>query len=184
MTSETKTITVEEQRAMGLLRDSGQPRLVPAIGQRLPIVADVAPLASDLIALPTNGETDGRALAAIESVSERSTPEQRARATGIKMMLGMGASAIVVIVLAIVGLDVVTLGIIEVIGCVIAFVVALWLDQRDSPLSTERHKATEYSKIRRWEIASQERMFNRRMDTLEKIMGGVLVHSRKDRNNE
>ena len=183
MTSETKTVTVEEQRAMGLLRNTGGPKLVPSLNDRLPL-ADVAPLASGLMQMPTNGETDGRALAAIESVSERSTPEQRARATGIKMMLGMGASAIVVIVLAIVGLDVVTLGIIEVIGCVIAFVVALWLDQRDSPLSTERHKATEYSKIRRWEIASQERMFNRRMDTLERIMGGVLVHSRKDRNNE
>lgn len=143
------------------------------------------PLTSDLIQLPTNAETDGRALAAIESVSERSTPEQRAWATGIKMMLGMGTSAVVVIVLAIAGLDVVTLAIIEVVGCIIAFVIALWLDQRDSPLATERHKATEYSKIRRDEISSQERMFNRRMDTLERIVGGVLhANSRANSQHE
>lgn len=34
MTSETKTITVEEQRAMGLLRNTGQPKFLPATFER------------------------------------------------------------------------------------------------------------------------------------------------------
>lgn len=149
--------------------------------QRLPI-SQMMPLANDLMQMPTNGETDGRALSAMESISEKSTPEQRARATGIKMMMGMGTSALIVIVLAIAGWDVVTLASIEIVGCVIAFAIALWLDQRDSPLATERYKAKEYGKIRAAEIGSQERMFNRRMDALEKIVGGVLnnASSRKD----
>lgn len=154
-------------------------RMEPA-DTRLP-VGQLMPLTSDLLHLPTSGEIDGRALAALEAVSEKSTPEQRARATGLKMMMGMGTSALIVIVLALAGLDVVTLAVIEVIGCIIAFGIALWLDQRDSPLATERHKASQYAKIRRDEIASQERMFARRMDTLERIVSGVLhAHGRKN----
>jgi hypothetical protein len=127
-------------------------------------------MTEEIIRLPTNSETDANALMTIGAISEKSTPEQRARATALKMViLSCGATAISIIAWG-GGASGQIVTTVEIVGLLISTVVTIGLDQRDSPLATERSKSKDYKLIRMAEISAQERMFNRRMDGLERMM--------------
>lgn len=139
--------------------------------------ADMIPLrevAGQPIALPTNGETDANALMGISATSEKSTPLQRADATVKKLLVYCIAATVIALASMILTDDIAIIATVEIVGLLIACVVTIWLDRNDSPLATERKKSGDYKAIRLAEIAAQERMFDRRMDGYERVVGDML----------
>lgn len=139
-------------------------------------------VAGEMIRLPTNGETDANALIGIGATSEKSTPNERAIATVKKLLAFCGVATGITIFSMFLTDSSAIIAIVEIVGILIACVITIWLDRDDSPLATERSKAKDYRAIRLGEISSQERMFNRRMDTLERITKGFFnADYRKDK---
>lgn len=104
------------------------------------------------------GEIDGSALRGLETVSEKSTPMNRALATSVKSGVALVGTAIIAWAMTKAGVD-------SSIGwalfCLMLLTALTWLSRSDnifSPLGVERHKATEYRKIRVEELRSSERV--------------------------
>lgn len=132
--------------------------------------------AESVLSVPTNAEIDGAALQQMETVSEKSTPEARARATLIKLSGALLAAAIIAYGMnraGVAGWAAWAVFTALVIGAI------AWTYRSDneySPLGVERYKARQYRSIRLAEIASNERVMIRKIDayteTLNRVYGG------------
>lgn len=160
-------------------RYDNQTNYLPAV-QQSPVVriegAHVQRIAESALQSPTNSEIDAAALRSLETVSEKSTPLDRALATVVK------SGAVVTVCLFATyafGLAGATGGQAAVffIVLVLGGVGALYrYDAEFSPIGGERHKATLFANIRHHEIDSNERVALAKLrayqETLEKVYGG------------
>lgn len=155
---------------------------VPAVAKavRQPVVriegAHVQRIAESALQQHTNSEIDAAALRSLETVSEKSTPVDRAVGVVIK-----GGLVVIVAVLATIGLGNAgansgqTWGfftILIIAGCAMLY----WMDYTHSPIGGERHKAKLFANIRHHEIDANERVSLAKLEaytrTLEKVYGG------------
>lgn len=147
-------------------------RWVPA--PRQPEVGALQRIAESALQ-PTNGDIDAHALRALETVSEASTPRDRAVAVRIKSQVVIALSIIVTVALYLAGAP----GWLSAAALVVLAVVGVgwvnWLDARYSPIGNERHKTDTYADIRHHEIESNERVALAKLDaytkTLERVYG-------------
>lgn len=147
-------------------------RWVPA--PRQPEVGALQRIAESALQ-PTNGDIDAHALRALETVSEASTPKDRALAVRIKSQVVIALSMVATTALYLAGAP----GWLSAAALVVLAVVGVgwvnWLDARYSPIGNERHKADLYADIRHHEIDANERVALAKLDaytkTLEKVYG-------------
>lgn len=134
------------------------------------------------------GEIDGSALRGLETVSEKSTPVMRAQATVLKAAVALAGTAIIAWAMVKAGVDS-SIG--WAIFCTMLLSALTWLTRSDnifSPLGVERHKATEYRRIRVEEIRSAERVqvakINTYMALLDRTHPQLPRHPRKENADE
>lgn len=162
----------------GMIRvvEGGQERLVPASvipAPTRPAVKEIVQAANSLALPVTQGEIDGTALRAMETVSERSTPVQRALSVGILAGILVVMGIIVCFVLWLAGAPGSAMLVLFAVVVVVAVVVAYLDGNRFSPTGVERYKAGQYTKIRLSEIASQERIVLAKLNVYERILERV-----------
>lgn len=120
--------------------------------------------------LINSGTIDGAALRQMDSVSEKSTPQDRAVATLLRAAGLVLASAVIAWGMAKAGA---TGSVAWALFAALVFGSLSWLYRTDaavSPLGVERYKAAQYRAIRRAEIASAERIALRKIDLYEKLV--------------
>ncbi len=129
--------------------------------------------AESVLTMPTNGELDGAALQQMETVSEKSTPTSRAWATQIKVGGALLAATLIAFGMNRAGIAGWAAW---AVFASLVFGAISWVyhnDNQYSPLGVERYKALQYRKIRQAEIASNERLTLRKIDTYETTLNRV-----------
>lgn len=155
---------------------------VPAVARatRQPIVriegAHVQRIAESALQQHTNSEIDAAALRSLETVSEKSTPVQRAFGVVIKGALVGFVAALATLGLGKAGASGAQAWSFFVIVLVVGVAMLYWLDYTHSPIGGERHKAKLFAGIRHHEIEANERVSLAKLEayqrTLEKVYGG------------
>lgn len=162
-------------------RYDSEANYLPAQVTRGPAVridgAHVQRIAETALQAPTNAEMDGAALAALETVSEKSTPISRAGGVAIKSGAIVAIAGIVALPTQLLGASGGLTWWIFAIFAVVGVLAVNWLDYRHSPIGGERHKATLFAGIRHHEIDSNERVALAKLaayqQTLERVYGGA-----------
>lgn len=154
---------------------------VPAVAKavRQPVVriegAHVQRIAESALQQHTNSEIDAAALRSLETVSEKSTPVQRALGVVIKGVLVAFVASLATLGLGKAGASGAQAWSFFVIVIVVGVALLYWLDYLHSPIGGERHKAKLFAGIRHHEIDSNERVSLAKLEayqrTLEKVYG-------------
>lgn len=160
-----------------------QVNYVPAVARatRQPVVrvegAHVQRIAESALQQPTNGAIDGAALRSLETVSEKSTPVQRALGVVIKGVLVAFVASLATLGLGKAGASGAQAWSFFTIVIVVGVALLYWLDYTHSPIGGERHKAKLFAGIRHHEIEANERVSLAKLEayqrTLEKVYGGA-----------
>ena len=139
--------------------------------------AHIQKIAESALQSPTNSELDAAALRSLETVSEKSTPMDRALATVTKSGAIVAVSLMATYALGVAGAPGWVAAIFFIV-LVLGGVGTLYkLDAEYSPIGAERFKAAKYASIRHHEIDSNERVSLAKLDayqkTLERVYGGA-----------
>lgn len=139
--------------------------------------AHIQRIAESALQSPTNAEIDAAALRSLETVSEKSTPMDRALATVTKSGAIVAVSLMATYALGVAGATGGQAALFFIV-LVLGGVGTLYkLDAEYSPIGGERHKATLFAGIRHHEIDSNERVALAKLDayqkTLERVYGGA-----------
>lgn len=121
----------------------------------------------------TSAEVDAQAIRAMETVSEKSTPSDRAYATAILggvLLLALGG---VVLALWLLGAGGAIIGGVFILGAVVSVVVLLWLNAEYSPIGAERYKARTYHRIRALEIDADVQKAEMKYRAFMEVLGRV-----------
>lgn len=154
---------------------------LPATTGRAPVVrmegAHVQRIAESALEAPTNSEIDAAALRSLETVSEKSTPMDRALATVTKSGAVVAVSLMATYALGVAGAPGWVAAIFFIV-LVLGGVGTLYrLDAHYSPIGGERRKAELFAGIRHHEIDSNERIALAKLrayqETLERVYGGA-----------
>lgn len=155
---------------------------VPAVvkTRQSPVVriegAHVQRIAESALQAPTNSEIDAAALRSLETVSEKSTPVDRALGVAIKSGVIVAVALIATYGLGRAGATGGQAAFFFVVVILAGVAVLYWLDYTHSPIGGERHKASLFAGIRHHEIDSNERVALAKLEaytkTLEKVYGG------------
>lgn len=163
-------------------RYNSQNNYLPAVtkARQSPVVriegAHVQRIAESALQSPTNGEIDAAALRSLETVSEKSTPMDRALATVVKSGAVVAVSLMATYALGVAGATGGQAALFFIV-LVLGGVGALYkFDAEFSPIGGERYKAKLFAGIRHHEIDSNERVSLAKLEaytkTLEKVYGG------------
>lgn len=124
----------------------------------------------------TPAEIDGRSLAALETVSERSTPVQRSQATAILGGVVLVAIMLMAVALRMIGASGGAVGVFFLLAVFVDIGVCLYLNAEYSPIGGERFKARTYRQIRKLEISADveksQMKFQAFMAVLNRTQGG------------
>ena len=164
-------------------RYNQQNNYLPAVSKarQSPVVriegAHVQRIAECALQNTTNGEIDAAALRSLETVSEKSTPMQRALATVVKSGAVVAVSLMATYALGVAGATGGQAAIFFIV-LVLGSVGALYkFDAEFSPIGGERYKAKLFAGIRHHEIDSNERISLAKLrayqETLERVYGGA-----------
>lgn len=162
-------------------RYNSQAQYVPAVAKatKTPVVriegAHVQRIAESALQAPTNAEIDATALRSLETVSEKSTPVQRAVGVVIKGGLIIFVASLATFALGRAGATGGQAAFFFVAVILGGVAVLYWLDYSHSPIGGERYKAKLFAGIRHHEIDSNERVALAKLEayqrTLEKVYG-------------
>lgn len=142
--------------------------------------AEVAQVANGLTANATNGQIDGSALAALETVSEKSTPIDRTLAWGIVGLVCIAVCAIVSFAMNQAGLNSTGAWIVFGVSTLISIAVTYQLSNVYSPTGVERFKSGKYTEIRHHEIDSNERISMKKLEIFERVLGVAYATDEDD----
>lgn len=167
---------------MGENRYNAGAEFVPAVtrAQQSPVVriegAHVQRIAESALQTPTNSEIDAAALRSLETVSEKSTPLDRALATVVKSGAVVAVALMATYAFGVAGAPGWVAAIFFIVLTLGGVGTLYRLDAHYSPIGGERHKATLFANIRHHEIDSNERVALAKLrayqETLEKVYGG------------
>lgn len=135
---------------------------------------------STLAPAPTNGEIDGAALRSLETVSEKSTPVDRAWGVAIKSIVIVLVTLWATFALGRAGATALQAGVFFALVTLGGVGFLYWLDYTHSPIGGERHKATLFAGIRHHEIDSNERVSLAKLAAYQKTLEVVYDHNRAD----
>ncbi len=162
-------------------RYDSQNNYLPAVAKasKTPVVriegAHVQRIAESALQAPTNSEIDAAALRSLETVSEKSTPMDRALATVTKSGAVVAVSLMATYALGVAGAPAWMAAIFFIVVVLGGVGVLYRLDYTYSPIGGERHKADLFAGIRHHEIDSGERIALAKLEaytrTLEKVYG-------------
>ncbi len=163
-------------------RYNQQNNFLPAVAKarQSPVVriegAHVQRIAESALQSPTNSEIDAAALRSLETVSEKSTPMQRALATVTKSGAIVAVSLMATYALGVAGAPGWVAAIFFIV-LILGGVGTLYkLDADYSPIGGERHKATLFAGIRHHEIDSNERVALAKLEAYAKTLERVYSH--------
>lgn len=155
---------------------------VPAVAKarQSPVVriegSHVQRIAESALQTPSNSEIDAAALRSLETVSEKSTPMQRALATVTKSGAIVAVSLMATYALGVAGAPGWVAAIFFIV-LILGGVGTLYrLDADYSPIGGERHKATLFAGIRHHEIDSNERVALAKLEAYAKTLERVYGH--------
>lgn len=162
-------------------RYNQQNNYLPAVAKarQSPVVriegAHVQRIAESALQAPTNSEIDAAALRSLETVSEKSTPIDRALGVAIKSGVVVAVALIATYGLGRAGATGGQAAFFFVVVILAGVGVLYWLDYAHSPIGGERHKASLFAGIRHHEIDSNERIALAKLkaytETLERVYG-------------
>jgi len=163
-------------------RYNQQNNYLPAVSKarQSPVVriegSHVQRIAESALQSPTNSEIDAAALRSLETVSEKSTPMDRALATVVKSGAVVAVSLMATYALGVAGATGGQAALFFIV-LVLGGVGALYkFDAEFSPIGGERYKAKLFAGIRHHEIDSNERVSLAKLrayqETLERVYGG------------
>lgn len=135
-------------------------------------------VADTTLAPVTPAEIDGSALAGMRTVSEVSTPTERAWAVviqGLFICLITGIATYALTLAGASGTQVVTFFIVLLLGGVAMLVR---LNYSHSPIGNERHKASLYADVQKERIAADKEVQLAKVDAFREYVG--VVYGRKD----
>lgn len=161
-------------------RYDNETNYLPAKAGRTPVVriegAHVQRIAESALQSPTNSEIDAAALRSLETVSEKSTPMDRALATVVKSGAIVAVSLMATYALGVAGATGGQAALFFIV-LVLGGVGALYkFDAEFSPIGGERYKAKLFAGIRHHEIDSNERVALAKLKAYQETLAKVYSH--------
>lgn len=135
---------------------------------------------STLAPAPTNGEIDGAALRSLETVSEKSTPVDRAWGVAIKSIVIVLVTLWATYALGRAGATGLQTGLFFALVTLGGVGYLYRLDYSHSPIGGERRKAELFAGIRHHEIDSNERVALAKLSAYTKTLETVYGNDRTD----
>lgn len=135
--------------------------------------------AADIALQPVSvAEIDASALQGMRTVSETSTPVQRAIAIVIEGAFVLAVAMIATYALSKAGASGAQVNAFFIMLLIAGVAILVWFNYTHSPIGNERHKVTAYKQVQQYRIASDERVQLAKVDAFREMVG--MVYGRTD----